>query len=181
MPPIEAVTQGTEHLILLPSEDWAPTLPNTPPKETFRTGANAVVVSGFAIATRDGTPEPEGIPLHPDFPAPWGPGTTDEVVHPMTWQIVVGPEWRNVFQVSPSVSLAGVISWDSDEVDISRWVVRTCSWDTKQTLAGERIRLTIDVEIQGAENGIVNLAYQLVATGDLWSLPDFDRISTGSE
>jgi len=176
MPPTDAVTQGKEHLILLPSADWSPTLPNTPSSVTFRTGANAVAISGYAIGTVDEVPQPEGLALPLDPPG--AVSTQDDVVHTWTFQITVGPEWRNVFQASPSVSLGGVISWDSDDVDHSRWVVRNCSWDTVQTLSGERIRLTFSVEVQGAGNGFINFAYQLLATGDLWGLPDFDALST---
>lgn len=172
---IEAVTQGKEHLILLPSEDRTLPLPDVPPGVVARTGAHAVVISGHAIFVHEGQPEPGGLALALD--GPFSFVSDDDTVHTTVVELVVGPEWRNVFQVSPIVSPAGVQSWDSDEVDHSLWVVRSCAWDTKQTLAGERIRLEFEIEVQGAGNGFVNFAYQLVATGDLWDMPSIDDLS----
>jgi hypothetical protein len=85
--------------------------------------------------------------------------------------------WRSVSQVSASVALAGILSLDSDDVDESQWTVSECTWNIVDTPEGKRIRLHIKIQAQGQENGFVNFAYQVVATGNLRRMPTLDEIS----
>lgn len=166
----EAITQGKEQLILLPSENQVIPLTSDPPGSVqLQTGGHAIVLSGYAILEFEGQPQSGGVFV--------SPGADDEEVHAWTVEVVVGPEWRDVRQVSAIVTPAGISSTDSDEVDHSKWVVRSVTWDTVGDPAGERIRLTFATEIQGAGNGWVNFAYQLTATGWLRRPPTPDEVS----
>ena len=100
---------GKEQLILLPVESKAYNLktdPSTP--VTINTGPHAIVASGY-----------QDIGF-------WLFDVDDEDVHTSDAHMVVGPLWRDLVQVSASVSIAGITSGDSDEVDKSRWVVHEC-------------------------------------------------------
>ena len=89
----------------------------------------------------------------------------------------MGPFWIDLVQVSASVSPGGIISLDTDEVDHSRWVVAECTWEVADFAEGEKIRLKVKIQTQGAENGWHNLAYQVVATGTLKRMPTPEEIS----
>jgi hypothetical protein len=92
-------------------------------------------------------------------------------------QFLVGLLWNDVVQVSASVSIASILSHDSDDVDHSRWVVAECTWEVAKLTPGEKIRLKVKLQTQGDGNGWLNLAYQVVATGTLANMPHVDEIS----
>jgi hypothetical protein len=77
------------------------------------------------------------------------------------------------------VSMGGIASRDSDEVDHSLWAVAECTWDEVPAGSepGKRIRLKVKLQVQGFGNGWVTLAYQVVATGNLMRLPKPSEIS----
>ena len=164
-----ATTQGKEQLILLPTHNQSFTLTADPPGSVvLLTGSHAVVVSGYAIYEWDGQPQPGGlVNLLGD----------DDDIEKTKVEVIVGPLWRDVRQVSALLTGAGIVSGDSDEVDHSCWVVRSLTWDVVQEPGGERIRLKFRVEVQGIENGFVNFGYQFTATGSLARLPTIEEIS----
>jgi hypothetical protein len=159
---------GKEQLILLPVENKIFTLKTDPPGQVkMHTGNHAVVFSGILGVYINSSTQSVGVYTDLD----------DDVVLPISVVSVVGPRWRAVQQVSASVTMAGIISRDSDEVDHSRWVVGETTWEEVQTPEGIRIRLTTQTDIQGQRNGWLTLAYQVVATGYLRPMPTPDEVS----
>lgn len=166
----KAITQGKEQLILLPAQNQVIPLTADPPGSVqLVTGGHVAVISGYAIFEMNGQAEPDGLFL--------GPNEDDDNIGKWTVEVVVGPLWRDVRQVSAIVTPSGIVSLDSDEVDHSRWVVRSLVWDTVGRAGGERIQLVFKTEIQGASNGFVNFAYQLTATGWLARQPTVEEVS----
>jgi hypothetical protein len=166
---LEGKTLGKEQLILLPVEQQAFTLTTDPSVQVvMHTGRQAIVVSGYAGIFRANSSEP-GF-----FVSPYV--DDDDVVHHEV-HFLVGPFWIDLVQVSASVSPGGIASLDSDEVDHSRWVVAECTWEVATFPEGEKIRLKVKIQTQGAANGWLNLAYQVVATGTLTRMPTPDEIS----
>ena len=166
---LEGKILGKEQLILLPVDQKTFQLSTDGSVEVLlHTGRNAIVVSGYVGIFVANSSEP-GFYLSPNV-------DDDDVVDNKV-QFLVGPFWNDLVQVSASVSLAGIISWDSDEVDHSRWVVGGCTWEVADFPEGEKIRLKVKIQTQGAENGWHNLAFQVVATGTLARMPTPDEIS----
>jgi hypothetical protein len=160
---------GKEQLILLPVTPEIFTLTTDPPGQVqLQSGIHAVVASGL-IAVNDG----------PGIEPVWTIVEDDSVIIDWEVQTAVGPTWRSVNQVSAMVSMGGIISSDSDEVDESRWVITECTWDEvpADTEPGKRIRLKAKLQVQGMSNGWVTLAYQVIATGNLMRLPRPSEIS----
>ena len=173
-----ASTVGKEQLILLPFEEDTYKL-HTDSSITLemRTGLHCAVISGYAEFTAM------------DFGQPWEQFDSnqsmffldgiseDEDLTKQEVKLVVGPDWRDLVQVSADVSRAGIVSSDSDEVDRSYWVVRDCTWRAAVINGLEKIELTIQLETKGDLNGWTNLGYQVVATGNLARMPTPDEIS----
>jgi hypothetical protein len=160
---------GKEMLIMLPVTPEIFTLTTDPPGEVqLQSGIHAVVASGL-IGVND-----KGSGLEPLLTI-----TDDDDV--ATWELhaEVGPFWRSISQVSAMVSMGGIASRDSDEVDHSLWAVAECTWDEVPAGSepGKRIRLKVKLQVQGFGNGWVTLAYQVVATGNLMRLPKPSEIS----
>ena len=166
MPPIETKTMGKEQLILLPVESKTFTLLTDPPGQVqMQTGREAIVVSGFA-SIKDGG----GFFVRDDT-------EEDEQIFEWEFHLLVGPVWRSIIQVSAHVTLAGIISHDSDDVDHSRWVLKECTWDEVDVEGGKQIRLKVKTDMQGDGNGLINFGYQVTATGWLSRMPTPDEIS----
>ncbi len=70
--------------------------------------------------------------------------------------LVLDPEWdlQTPVQVSATVSVAGISSYDSDEVDQSSWVIENVMVKKEETpgRATKKIALDITLEIQGEKN-----------------------------
>jgi hypothetical protein len=168
-------TIGKEQLILLPVDQKTFTL-TTDPSVTVQmnAGGHAVVVSGYARVTSGGTSETQLM---------GGGGfflkdvDDDETFFDHDVSFIVGPAWRDIVQVSASVSPAAIMSHDPDEVDRSWWEVVDCAWEAVEVPDGKKIRLTINIRTRGDGNGWVNFAYQVVATGWLRRMPTPDEIS----
>jgi hypothetical protein len=166
---LEGRILGQEQLILLPVDQKSFTLTTDPTAQvTMQTGRHAIVVSGYAGIFVGTSTEP-GFFL--------SSSVDDDDIHDDEVHFLVGPEWIDVVQVSASVSPAGILSLDTDTVDHSRWVIAECVWEPATTPGGERIRLKVKIQTQGAENGWQNLAYQVVATGTLTRMPTPKEIS----
>jgi hypothetical protein len=160
---------GKEQLILLPVDQKSFQLTTDPSVQVVMdTGRQAIVVSGYAGIFVANSTEP-GFFLSPNVD---DDDVLDNEVH-----FLVGPDWIDLVQVSASVSPAGIISLDTDEVDHSRWVVAECTWEVANIPGGERIRLKVKIQTQGDGNGWHNLAYQVVATGTLARMPTPQEIS----
>ncbi|MCI0606262.1 hypothetical protein L0156_25025 [bacterium] len=102
----------------------------------------------------------------------------DDNIWDLELHFLVGPFWTDIVQVSASVSLAAIFSLESDEVDHSRWEIRECTWEVAEMPPeGEKIRLKVKIRVQGADNGLDLLAYQVVATGTLSKLPRPEELS----
>jgi hypothetical protein len=165
-------TLGREQLILLPVAQHEFELPTGNPSAPFRfqTGRHAIVVSGQA-----GFASGEGLYITPF--------ADDDDVFVDEIQFLVGPPWLDIVQVSASVSIGGILSDDTDEVDHSRWVIGQCTWEVSPLSSStssnpqEKILLKVKFQTQGAGNGWQNFAYQVVATGTLASLPRKNEIS----
>ena len=169
---------GKEQLILLPFEEHRYNLhTDSSVLVEMRTGRHSVVVSGYAeFTSMDGTsPREMYVSNTASFHIHDAADDNDLFEH--TIKLIVGPEWRDLVQVSADVSRAGISSHESDEVDRSHWVVRNCSWQAVFINGRERIQLTINLETRGELNGWTNLGYQVVATGNLMRMPSPDEIS----
>lgn len=153
-----------EQLILLPITPQTFTLTTDPAGlvELF-SGAHAIVVSGYINIGSGGV---------------WNADPDDDNVNVVEIKQTVGPVWRKISQVSAIVTPAGLASLDADEVDHSRWVVRRRTWDEKAVQGGMQIELKISLEFQGFGNAWINLAYQVIATGDLIRMPKPNEVSS---
>src|SRR5262245_58673388 len=108
-----AKIMGKEQLILLPIKSQIFQLETEPPGQVqLQSGIHAVVVSGYA-GLKDASGQFGVIYL----------GVDDEDVQNLDVDFLVGPLWRDVAQVSASVSWAGILSLDSDDVDESQWTI----------------------------------------------------------
>ena len=133
-------------------------------------GVHCLVVSGYAnflftVSNNVGGPTPSD-------DAPKGDPDDDSRWLAYDVRMVVGPRWRGVRDVSPSVHLAGWSFANSDEVDDSGFHIDTCTWDTvgmpEPDTELERIRLLVKLRVRGGTDfGVTKLGYQLVANGVL--------------
>ena len=83
-------------------------------------------------------------------------------------EILVGPTWLRLADVSPIVSLAGYESQEADEAD-QMWVkIHSCTWEFPEPPDPRRIRLIVGLSVGGGENAsISSLSYHLTARGML--------------
>jgi hypothetical protein len=94
----------------------------------------------------------------------------DSVFNVYDVYLVVGPWWKDVESVVPSVRIDGFINSNADEDDEQAWNITDLIWDTVGGPPGpnvdeERIRLKFKVGIKG-ENSIVRyIGYYLIARG----------------
>ena len=178
-------TLGDEQLIMLPFDPAAQVGWQLDPRPShpgeivgLLPGRHAVVVSGYAgilVPTAHNPDTPQRICIAP-------PSSDDEIYH-FDVRIVVGPVWERLVQVSASVSIASIISMDSDEVDHSLWTLDGCTWEPARIAPDDpgnhnkRILLKVPCRLQGVGNCLYNFGYQVVATGDLYDLPTATEVS----
>jgi hypothetical protein len=83
--------------------------------------------------------------------------------------LLVGPWWRNVQSVVPSVTITGYSNSNPDEDDYQAWYISALTWDTVggtgPNVDEERIRLNFKVQIRGEHSGVGRIAYYLFARG----------------
>ena len=89
-----------------------------------------------------------------------------------TAQVVIGPDWLDVRDVSPTVTRAGFLHNDSDEADATGYKIKNCTWDTvgspEPNTDNEMIRLIVDLDSRGGrKSNLLSLAYHVVAIGKL--------------
>jgi hypothetical protein len=85
-------------------------------------------------------------------------------------EMLVGPTWRKLTDVSPVVTPAGFKHLSSDTADNTGYGVTSCSWDRAEDPDGnmEKIRLTVEMFVRGGPDATVEtLAYHLTAVGNL--------------
>jgi len=122
------------------------------------------VISGFADFTSrdtDRTKEPlvaEG---------PLGSQNGDDYWRSWDLHLVVGPEFFEVIDVSPTAGIAGYSFPDSDETDSTGIELESCTWDTvgggEANPNAERIRLKIKLRMCGGLRSVVSkISYHLV-------------------
>jgi hypothetical protein len=121
-----------------------------------------MVVSGYASFEPGVTPQ-SAIQGDPDDDI----AMVDHTIH-----MVVGPQWKNVRDVSPIVARAGFGHTESDEADATGYVIDSCTWQTVASPAPnthlERIRLVVKLRLRGGgASWLTRLAYHLTATGTL--------------
>lgn len=107
------------------------------------------------------------------FGGPLGMGPQGSDRDDETWvshnvHLVVGAEYLEVFDVSPTVAVAGFHFRDSDETDDTGIELENCRWDTvgvgEPNTSKERIRLKIKLRMCGGTNSVVSkISYHLVA------------------
>ena len=172
---LNAETVGQEQLILLPIEQKIFDLHTESSIDvSVNTGRDAIVLSGYGVvkASNASTAVVKG--------PPFGFGLdveSDDIFSKHDFDILVGPRWRDVVQVSASVSMAGIFSDDSDEVDRSLWNIEGCTWNEASASGAKRINLCVNLNTMGDGNGWINFAYHLVATGNLMRMPTPDELS----
>ena len=81
--------------------------------------------------------------------------------------IVVGREWHDVKQVSPTAAIAGYWFHNSDETDSTGIELENCKWDTVGVDGNtglEKIRLKIKLRMcGGVQSSVTKISYHLVA------------------
>jgi hypothetical protein len=84
-------------------------------------------------------------------------------------EIVVGPWWRAVRQVTPMVTVSFWSHKNSDEDDNSGWAVDKVTWDTVggtgAHLEQERIQIRCRVSVKGEHAQVVTLGYYVHGRG----------------
>jgi hypothetical protein len=83
--------------------------------------------------------------------------------------LIVGPWWKSVKSVVPTVTVAGFRNKNADEDDMQGWEVRGLTWDTVggtgPFVDEERIRLKFWVHVLGINSKVTALGYYLFARG----------------
>ncbi|MGI9551862.1 MAG: hypothetical protein ACR2MT_11730 [Aurantibacter sp.] len=97
-------------------------------------------------------------------------GNEDETVDNVhEVHFIVGPWWRDVNSVVPSVRITGFINSDADIDDEQGWNIRELTWDTVggtgPNISEERIRLKFKVRVRGEKSIVRNIGYYLIASG----------------
>jgi hypothetical protein len=121
-------------------------------------GPDLVVVSGYALyndGTIKGHKENDHWPV--DYVA----------------ELLVGPIWLRLADVSPTVHVAGYESQEADEADLMAYKVTRCTWEFPE-VDPKKIRLIVSLSIAGGEQAsITSLGYHFVARGMLAPDQDF--------
>ena len=91
-------------------------------------------------------------------------------------EILVGPIWVRLVDVSPAVTIAGYANVEADEADMMLIRVTSCNWEFPVPPDPRRIRLIVNLVVGGGENAMISsLAYHLVARGVLEPNQVFDE------
>jgi hypothetical protein len=121
-------------------------------------GADLVVVSGYAFY------DDEQLIGDPD-------GDNYGVAY--VCQLLVGPVWLRIKDVSPIATLAGYYHESPDSVDKIGYDINSCTWDLPEP-APKKIRLSVALSVWGGEDHTLErIAYHLVARGKLAPGQDF--------
>jgi hypothetical protein len=81
--------------------------------------------------------------------------------------MLVGPLWERIYDVSPIVIPAGFTHNSSDEADATGYEMLSCTWEEPEENP-RRIRLKAELRSKGGPNAsITKLAYHLTAWGRL--------------
>jgi len=84
-------------------------------------------------------------------------------------RLLVGPYWRDVQAVVPTVTIDGFWNSNSDEDDEQQWRIYDLHWDTVGEFGPSndelRIRLTFKVLVQGEYSRVMRIGYHVFARG----------------
>jgi hypothetical protein len=93
----------------------------------------------------------------------------EEIDNEYELHLVVGPFWRDVKSVVPSVTVNGFWNSNADEDDEEKWEVKDLTWDavsgTGPNVDEERVRLKFTVLLRGENSKITRIGYYLFARG----------------
>jgi hypothetical protein len=155
-------------------------LPGLPTSSYFLSRRDLFVFSGYADFTSN-EPLPTLIPtgITPDLPTTpeplrgqGAPNTDDQAI----WveydieELVIGPHWRTIDGVSPTVIIGGHSQVSPDVANAMGFRVQGVTNVDQVDVAagGNRIRLSVSVAVRGGLDGkILTLAYQVMAWGRL--------------
>jgi hypothetical protein len=121
-------------------------------------GPHYVVMSGYAEISPD----------------PWGtvhdlPGSDPYDNKEWDTELIIGPVWRDVLQVSPMVAPGKFFDADNDEDDEQGWNLDSgCLWDEVEESGKKRIRLKFKMKQEGETSQFVGIVYHAAATGYVW-------------
>ena len=123
------------------------------------------VISGFADFTFDDD-EDTAAPIQ--WEGPEGSRINDDIWVSHNLHLIVGPEFLQVLDVSPTAAVAGFSFRDSDETDSTGIELENCRWDTvgvgEPNPNAERIRLKIQLRMCGGRRSkVTKISYHLVA------------------
>jgi hypothetical protein len=83
--------------------------------------------------------------------------------------LLVGPYWKDVEAVVPSVTIDGFHNDNADEDDEQKWEIKGLTWDTVNEFGPNsdelRIRLKFTVLVRGERSFVIRLGYYLIARG----------------
>jgi hypothetical protein len=93
----------------------------------------------------------------------------EEVDNEYELHLVVGPFWKSVNAVVPSVTVNGFWNSNADEDDEQKWEIKDLTWDavsgTGPNIDEERVRLKFTVLLRGENSKITRIGYYLIARG----------------
>jgi hypothetical protein len=122
------------------------------------------VISGFADFTTHDT-ERDKSPI--GFTLPDGSARGDRIWVTNQIHLVIGPDFNEVVDVSPTAAIAGYAFFNSDETDSTGIELEECRWDTVPVDGNaslERIRLKIKLRMCGGlQSTVTKISYHLVA------------------
>jgi len=102
----------------------------------------------------------------------------DGWVVPYVVQMDIGPLWRKVVDVSPTITPSGYIFMDSDTADHSGFHVLSTTWSITTVPGFKRIRLEAELSIRGGPGfSLQQLTFHLVAKGTLAPNQNFNEIT----
>jgi hypothetical protein len=118
-------------------------------------GPDVVVVSGYSYYT-DGKIT--------------GSSSSDSTPVNYEVHLDVGPQWRNIVDVSPSVTVSRFSHFSSDTADVTGYGVESCTWEEPTGQPPMRIHLIAQLHIRGGPDASIRgLAYHFTARGNLMS------------
>lgn len=84
-------------------------------------------------------------------------------------RLLVGPFWKDVQAVVPSVTIDGFWNANADEDDEQQWRIHSLTWDTVNEFGPSsdelRIRLKFKVRVQGEYSRVMRIGYYVFARG----------------
>jgi hypothetical protein len=94
----------------------------------------------------------------------------DEDVTRFDCQLLVGPEWEEIYQCSSHVSIAVYKNFNSDQDDWQGWIILSDyykAWEKVQQGSIKRIRLNFTLGQYGQNTHLTEVTYHAIATGEL--------------